>query len=214
MGRAEHPVRTRRSIAAKSGPPPGRDPTEPGSLVLQAVAGNDKFRDDQVSHPAAAWVAAGAKGVPMTPEERMATTHIPGGVAQITPMLEPPIKQTSENRKRKREERKMRRQSAVQEPAHFRDSAKSRQAGGGGGGGGGFGGDQGRGPGKAGGKGTGKTRAHDVSGKELCLSWTNRVGDGDSLPPKAPCPKGRVHKCQVYPSPEHRASTRPQRPKV
>ena len=115
MCRAEHPVRVRRSIAAKPGPPPGWDPAEPWSLVLQAVAGNDKFRDDQVSHPAAAWVAAGAKGVPMTPEERMATTHIPGGVAQITPMLEPPIKQTSENRKRKREERKRRRQSAVQE---------------------------------------------------------------------------------------------------
>ena len=78
----------------------------------------------------------------------------------------------------------------------------------------GFGGDQGRGPGKARGKSAGKMKAHDESGKELCLSWTNRVGDCDNLPPKAPCPKGRVHKCQVYLSPEHRASTRPQRPKV
>ena len=41
--RAEHLVRVRRSIAAKPGPPPGWDPAEPGSLVLQAVAGNDKF---------------------------------------------------------------------------------------------------------------------------------------------------------------------------
>ena len=160
-------------------------------------------------------MAAGAKGVPTTPEERMVTTHIPGGVVQITPRLEPPTEQTPENLKRKREEQKLRRQSAAQEPAHFRDAAKSRQAGGDGGGGdGGFGGDQERGPGKAGGKGAGKMMAHDESGKELCVSRTNRVGDCDSLLPKAPCPKGRVHKCQVYPSPEHRASTCPQRPKV
>ena len=150
---------------------------------------DDKFWDDQVRHPAAAWVAAGARGVPMTPEERMATTHSPGGVAQITPMLESPIKQTSEGRKRKREDRKMRRQSAAQELAHFRDAAKSRQTSGSGGGGGGFGGDQGRESGKAGGKGAGKMKTHDESGKELCFSWTNRVGDCGNLPPRCPAPK-------------------------
>ena len=109
----------------------------------------------------------------------------------------------------------MRRQSAAQELAHFRDAAKSRQtSGSGGGGGGGFGGDQGRESGKAGGKGAGKMKTHDESGKELCFSWTNRVGDCGNLPPKAPCPKGRVHKCQVCLSPEHRASACPQRQKV
>ena len=141
----------------------------------------------------------------MTPEERMATTHVPGGVAQISPMLDSPIKPTSEGRKRKREDRKARRQAATQELAHFRETAKGQQGGGGG---------QGRGLGKAGGKGAGKMKTHDESGKELCFSWTNRVGDCGSLPPKVPCPKGRVHKCQVCLSPEHRASACPQRPKV
>ena len=101
--RAEHLERVRRRIAALPTPPMGWDPAEPWSLVLQAVAGDDKFWDDQVRHPAAAWVAAGAKGVPTTPEERMDTTHILGGVVQITPKLEPPTKRTPENPKRKKE---------------------------------------------------------------------------------------------------------------
>ena len=59
--RAEHLERVRRRMAALPSPPMGWDPAEPWSLVLQAVAGDDKFWDDQVRHPAAAWVAAGAR---------------------------------------------------------------------------------------------------------------------------------------------------------
>ena len=94
----------------------------------------------------------------MTPEERMATTHLPGA-AQITPLLGLPDKPTSEDRKRKRADRKSRRQAVAQVLAHLREAAKGQH----GGQHGGSGGDQRHGSDKAGGKDA-KRRRRTTSG--------------------------------------------------
>ena len=103
--RAEYLERIRRRVAAdRTGAPADWDPTRPWNVCFRLAASDDKFWDEQVRHPAAAWVAAGARGVPLTPDERLAATHLPGGVDQITAEQGGRAPTSGSARKRKRQE--------------------------------------------------------------------------------------------------------------
>lgn len=42
------------------------------------VATDERFWNEQVRHPAAAWMASGAHGAPKPPAEALASAHLPG----------------------------------------------------------------------------------------------------------------------------------------
>ena len=92
--RAEHWERIRRVIAAEilagNPTPAGYTAAQPWSAVIRRSAKDERFWDEQVRHPAAAWVARGARGVQLAPEERIAQTHLPGGQASLEPEVEAP----------------------------------------------------------------------------------------------------------------------------
>jgi hypothetical protein len=97
--RAEHLERLRRrqgaDIVRGVPAPPDFSAAAPWSCVLRLAAAHTAFWDEQVRHPGAAWMAAGGRGAPTAPEEEVARSHIPGGLAAIVAAsgfaLPPPI---------------------------------------------------------------------------------------------------------------------------
>ena len=50
----------------------------PWSVVFRLVAQDETHWNDQVRHPATAWLASGSKGAPMASSEALALAHFPG----------------------------------------------------------------------------------------------------------------------------------------
>ena len=84
--RAEKLEKIRRSIAldiaAGGAPPREYTEAEPWTACFRALALDERFWNEQVRHPAAAWLASGAHGSPKPPAETIAMAHIPGPPAE------------------------------------------------------------------------------------------------------------------------------------
>ena len=124
--RAEHIERIRRSCERKrlSGKDVLTDYSvqKPWSACFRLAAADTAFWDEQVRHPAAAWVAAGSRGAPLAPDEKVAALHLPGG----QPALEPLMEGYRADRRKQREVTKHRRVAAAQELQQLRAWKQAR----------------------------------------------------------------------------------------
>ena len=84
--RAEKLEKIRRSIsldiAAGGAPPREYSEADPWTACFRALALDDRFWNEQVRRPAAAWLASGAHGSPKPPAEAIAMAHHPGPPAE------------------------------------------------------------------------------------------------------------------------------------
>ena len=82
-GRAERLEKIRRKmmIEEDSGRPVPSDwsKDKPWTTCFRTLALDDEFWNEQVRHPAAAWLASGGRGAALAPAEQISVTHIPGG---------------------------------------------------------------------------------------------------------------------------------------
>ena len=62
---------------------------KPRSACFRLAAADTAFWDEQVRHPAAAWVAAGSRGTPLAPDVKVAALHL-GGQPARNPQVEGP----------------------------------------------------------------------------------------------------------------------------
>ena len=102
--RAEHIERIRRSCEVKRSA--GKDVPADYSEKNRALhASGSPLRTPRSGTPAAAWVAAGSRGAPLAPDERVAALHLPSG----QPALEPQVDRPRSDRRQQREATKQRR---------------------------------------------------------------------------------------------------------
>ena len=200
--RAEHLDAIKREILVEDlagrPTPPGWDRAHPWSCVFTKAAMDERYWDHQVRHQAVRWTCAGSRGVPLAPDEQLATT-MPSGVAGILPLVEgnlPPATRiptlttftdagrrpgklplSPDEKKRKREAQKDRKKKAKQELAWYRDSNPP--------------------PAQLaimdkGAKGLGKAHSKGKGKDETCGNWNQKIG---SCAAEGPCRYGRIHKC-------------------
>ena len=169
------------------GAPAGWSEKKPWNFVLLSVLEDEKFWREQVHTPALAWLATGAKGLPLTPEERfMQGTHLgdknQGGVQKEWVNTEEENGRKRSNKER-REARKKRARSEREELERWR--SKGGEKGGS------------KGDGK---KGKGKR-------EEKCYSWNYGSGVCKGLAAGEKCkgPVTRTHSCLKCGSPGHPA---------
>ena len=189
-------VRRRLSIDAALGrpTPTNWDPTQPWNAVFTEMVAETGFWAERIHHPAAAWVAAGGKGVSVVASEGAILGTVPGGHLLLSNETEEqtvsPGKRTQANRDR-RQAKKKRMAAEREELATLRKGSA---------------GGKGRG-GKDGPKGRGKGgKSKDQAGNELCFSWASNSGPCAGLSPGADCKctVKRSHKCRICLSPSHR----------
>ena len=172
------------------------DETRPWSCVFHQLANDVTYWTERVHHPAAAWVAAGARGAPVVATEAAVLNMIPGGNKALTVEKEShqdvnsASKQTLSNRER-RQNKKRKQQADREELSRFRSSAASSGQGG---------------KGQSQPKGKGKGKSKDQAGQEICFSWASGKGPCAEVPPggECKCPVKRIHKCRFCLSPTHR----------
>ena len=79
---------------------------KPWTACFQAPAPDNEYWDEQVRHPAAAWLASGGRGAASAPAEQVAMTHLPGGLDSIEvdkeEDVEPRRKQANRDRRQAR----------------------------------------------------------------------------------------------------------------
>ena len=180
--RAEKLEKIRRAIvldiAAGGTPPCEFTEEEPWTACFRALALDERFWNEQVRHPAAAWLASGAHGSPKPPAKAIAMAHLPGPPAERVDDEDRSDRRKQANRDKRMAKRK-RWASEREELASFREQrAKGESS-----------------------KGKGK----DQAGQEICYSWAKGVGPCAGLPSGTEC-KGkvcRVHKCMICFSPTH-----------
>ena len=197
--RAERLEKIRRSISIEAGLgrqiPQDWNDSSPWSCVFQQLAKDMQFWTERVHHPAAAWLAAGARGAPSVPTEQSVLSHLPGAAElQESPAAAgEPSKKKQANRD-KRLALKKRRLAEREELKNFRaaSSSGSTQV-------------------KGKGKGEGGSKSKDQTGSPLCFSWASGTGPCGKLPPGAECacPVKRVHKCRKCLSPSHQDDSCP-----
>jgi len=190
------------SVAAGSAAPADWSEAAPWSAVFRHAAEDVKFWDDNVRHPAAAWMAAGGRGAPIAPDEKLAEVLKPGGAASVVAPVEGPAASTkraanSELRRPSKKDRlrarRMNRQDDANPKEQWSSGAPASSSASGGG------------KGKSSGSGKGKQHLTDQSGTQVCISWNKGFGECADAKDGSPCPKGRAHKCLVCLSPAHRS---------
>ena len=204
MARSELLMRLKLKIVldAKEGkaPPTGFDEKKPWETVFKQVTGEMKFWQDQIHTPALTWLASGARGRMLTPQESTAQGNLRGGLEALQPLMESgtygstspaasPSGRKQANRDRK--EAKKRKWQAEREELHrLRESR------------GDAGGDRGQRS-----KGGGKKGKGSKSSESICFSWNNGNSPCGSLPPGAECVNStkRAHRCSSCGSPGHPA---------
>ena len=172
------------------------DEARPWSCVFHQLASDVTYWTERVHHPAAAWVAAGARGAPSVATEAAVLNMIPGGNKALTHEKEihqdtsSASKQTMTNRER-RQNKKRKLQADKDELMRYRSSTASTSQGG---------------KGSSSTKGKGKGKSKDQSGQEICFSWASGKGPCSDVPPggECKCPVKRIHKCRFCLSPTHR----------
>ena len=158
----------------------------PWSVVFRLVAQGGTHWNDQVRHPATAWLASGSKGAPMASSEALALAHFPGlaeGHEAEGSSGDKDERRRQANRD-KRAAKKRRAQADREELAKWRSHPPAGKGAGGGGGGG---------------KGKNKMQGKDQSGEEICFSWAKDSGPCAGLSPGSECKAKvkRAHKCQI-----------------
>ena len=183
--RAEKLEKIRRSIsldiAAGGAPPREYSEADPWTACFRALALDERFWNEQVRRPAAAWLASGAHGSPKPPAEAIAMAHHPG----------PPTERVddddrSDRRQANRDKRMAKRKRWAADREELVNLREQRSKG-------------------ESSKGKGKGRGKDQAGQEICYSWAKGVGPCAGLVSGAEC-KGktrRVHKCMICLSPGH-----------
>ena len=175
--------------------PPDWNKDKPWTTAFRTLALDEEFWNEQVRHPAAAWLASGGRGAARAPAEQISITHIPGGLDALEV-----DKEDSGDRKRKQSNRDRRIARAKRIRSEREELDKFRKGNSGG---------QAAGSGKA--KGKGKSK--DQSGAQICYSFANGTGPCGNVEPGAPCLQAhkRAHKCQHCLSPGHRNSDCPKK---
>ena len=183
-GRAEHMVRLKTrlqtSIAAGDAPPLRWDPSRPWDTVLKMLMEDERYWRDQVHTPAIAWMAAGGRGTPRSPAEKLSLSYMKDGVEATMHPQERRTRSASPGRKKRKKH-----QSDKEDNNYQKANA---------------GGSQG---------GSGKSKGKGKSGKgaQLCYAWNDNTGNCAGLAPGAEC-KAQVrrdHKCTKCKSPGHPA---------
>ena len=184
--RAEKLEKIRRNIvlevAAGATPPREFTEDEPWTACFRALALDETFWNEQVRHPAAAWLASGAHGAPRPPAESIAMAHHPGPHAEPVDGDDRSERRRQANRDRRTAKRK-RWAAEREELSSFREQRSKGDFN----------------------KGKGKGKGKDQAGQEICYSWAKSVGPCAGLPAGSEC-KGkikRVHKCMLCMSPAH-----------
>ena len=197
--RAERLEKIRRSISIEAGLgrqiPQDWNEGSPWSCVFQQLAKDMQFWTERVHHPAAAWLAAGAKGAPSVPTEQSVLSHLPGAeeLQESPAAAGEPSKKKQANRD-KRLALKKRRLAEREELKNLRAASSSGNT-----------------QVKGKGKGKGGSKSKDQTGSPLCFSWASGTGPCGKLPPGAECacPVKRVHKCRKCLSPSHQDDSCP-----
>ena len=188
-------------ISAGRPAPPLWDASEPWSACFLMAADDRTYWDEQVKDVALSWVARGAQGAPLSPDEIFASRGMReiGGVRALHPPQtetgldfgrgefsgtgpkRAPGQGVSKTAKRRRRDQEL------------ISSFKTSQGGSRGSGNNRGGGGKGRGKSSKG-KGKGKLHSKDDRGREICYSYNNRKGScaGDGA-----CPNGRSHICSI-----------------
>ena len=192
--RAEKLEKIRRSIVldiASGGAPPREfSEDEPWTACFRALALDETFWNEQVRHPAAAWLASGAHGAPRPPAEAMALAHHPGPPAEHGEWDERGERRRQANRDKRSAKRK--RWAADREELMNLREQRSK-------------GDLN--------KGKSKGKGKDQAGQEICYSWAKNVGPCAGLSAGSEC-KGkvkRIHKCMLCFSPAHQNAECPKK---
>ena len=190
--RAERLEKTRRAILADhmngKRVPDDWSQSNPWSACFRLVAEDDRFWNEQVRHPAAAWTASGGRGAPLAPSEAVAQCHLPGGAASLEAHMEDSDDRKKQSNRDKRAAQKRRAQAEREELLRLKSSRSSD------------------GPSRNFQKGKGKGKSKDQSGQEICFSWATGKGPCSDVNVGGEC-KGkvkRVHKCQHCFSPAHK----------
>ena len=182
--RAEHLSRLKTRLLtalAAGGPPPTRwDPNRPWDYVLKLLMEDERYWREQVHTPAIAWMAAGARGVPKTPSEKLSLSYMRDGVEATMHPTDRRTKSNSQGKKKKK-----RSNGDKEEHGYQKASGGGSQSGGG----------KSKGKGKAG------------KGPQLCYAWNDNTGNCAGLAAGAECkaPTKRDHKCTKCKSPGHPA---------
>ena len=134
---------------------------KPWTVCFRTLALDSEFWDEQVRHPAAAWLASGGRGAAMAPAgEQVAMSHLPEGIESLEAdkeeTVEPRRKQANRDRRQARAKR-------IRLEREERDKLRKSSS---------FGGGQGAGSSK--GRGKGKTK--DQAGVQICCSCASGTG--------------------------------------
>ena len=184
------------------------DAKVPWTCCFRELASDSNFWDEQVRHPATAWLASGGRGAPLTPAEALAQQHLPGGF-EI-----PTEKEGLATKSQKTLDNKAKREAKKRKLASDREELKKLRQDGGGSSGLGKGSSRPTGGDGSGGKGKskGKYKTEPGTDAQLCFSWNNMAGVCADVAVGAPCKQTspKVHKCQICLSPGHQMAKCPQ----
>ena len=202
LARSEKMGKVRRKIsidAALGKPTPANwDPTQPWNAVFTEMIAETSFWQERVHHPAAAWTAAGGKGVPVVASESAILGTVPGGHLLLGQEAEESFSAPGKRAQANRDRRQAKKKRLAAEKEELAALRKGHTAGGKGRGGKGD---------REGPKGRGKNgKSKDQAGNELCFSWASNSGPCAGLAPGAECKCStkRAHKCRICLSPSHR----------
>lgn len=197
--RAERLDRMRRHLTVEAARgrqvPVDWDPMKPWSCLFVQLTKDVSYWAEKVHHPAAAWVAAGARGAPVVASEAAVLNTIPGGHAALSGEQggqgegdERAARRRQGNKDRK-VARKRRAADEKEELKRLRNASLAHGT-----------------NSEAKGKGKGKTKSKDQTGQALCFSWASGTGACANVPPGGECQSQvkRVHKCRPCLSPSHR----------
>jgi hypothetical protein len=194
-GRAERLEKIRRKLVVeedcKRMVPVDWNREKPWTACFQVLALDNEYWDEQVRHPAAAWLASGGRGAALAPAEQVAMTHLPGGLDSIEvdkeEDVEPRRKQANRDR---RQARAKRIRSEREELEKLRKVNHPGQA-------------------AASGKAKGRGKSKDQAGMQICYSFANGTGPCGDLEPGAPCvqTEKRAHECQHCLPPDTETAT-------
>lgn len=154
--------------------PPDWSEANPWTACFRALVADEEYWSEQVRHPAAAWMAGGARGIPLAPEEQISMMHVAGGAA----VLDVETEEKVDVRKRQsNRDRRIARSKRIRAERDELDALRKQNS---------------HGERKVAEKGMGKGKTKDQAGTPLCFSFA--IGSGIK----------RAHKCQICLSPGHR----------
>ena len=193
-GRSEHLSRLELQVLIehqKGGKVPhGWAPAKPTwDPIFRMLIEDGTYWAENVHNPALVWMAHGSRGVPRTPEERVAMQEMVGGLHSLQAHTEKSQEGAGsgelkrQNNKEKKEAKRRRILADREELGRLRGEQK--------------------GGGKAG-KGKGKSKE---GGAQLCFAWNNNNSPCKDVPPGGECQNKikRVHKCTKCGSPGHQS---------